>query len=86
MAQNIPKDLTSLFGNRKTMEQLAGSGDAQALASMLAKNHDQTELQKMAQSAMGGDTAALQSLVRSITESPEGSELLRRLSQNFGNY
>lgn len=85
MAQNNPKDLTALLGNRKALEQVAKSADAQALASLLAKDRDQTELQKMAQSAMGGDTSALQSLVHSITASPEGAELLRRLSESFGN-
>ena len=86
MAQNTPKDLAALFKNRNAMEQLAGSGDAQTLASLLAKGHDQAELQKMAQSAMSGDTSALQSLIRSITESPEGSELLHRLSQSLSDH
>lgn len=84
MAQNHKPDLASLLNNRKTMEQMLESSDAQALASMLTKHHDQGELEKMAQQAMGGDTAAIQSLVRSITESPEGAELLQRLGNAFG--
>ena len=84
MAQNNPKDLSALLGNRKALEQVAKSPDARTLVSMLAKDRDEAQLQKMAQSAMGGDTAALQSLVNSITATPEGAELLRRLSETFG--
>ena len=83
MSQNTPNDLKALLGNRKAMEQVARSSDAQALASMLAKGHNEEQLQKMAQSAMGGDVTALRSLVDSITASPEGTELLRRISETF---
>lgn len=84
MAQNNRNDLAALLGNRKTLEQVAASPDAQALASMLSKGHDQAELEQMAQSAMSGDTSAIQSLLRSITESAEGTELLRRLNDTIG--
>ena len=84
MSQHQHSDLAKLLGDRKAIEQVAQSSDAQALASMLTRGHDQAELQKMAQSAMSGDTSAIQSLIRSITESSEGSELLRRLSESFG--
>lgn len=85
MPQNSKPDLSALLGNRKTIEQLAGSADAQNLASLLTRNHDAKELETMAKTAMSGDTSAIQSLFRSITESPEGSELLRRLSNSFGD-
>lgn len=85
MPQNSKPDLSALLGNRKTIEQLAGSTDAQNLASLLTKNHDAKELENMAKTAMSGDTSAIQSLFRSITESPEGVELLRRLSNSFGD-
>ena len=85
MAQNDRNDLTKLLGNKKAMEQVARSSDAQALASLLSKGHDPADLQRMAQSAMTGDVSAIQSLMKSITESSEGSELLRRLSENFGD-
>ena len=84
MAHNHNPDVTSLLSNRKAMEQMAGSADAQALASMLTKNHNQGELEKMAQRAMSGDTAAIQSLIQSITSNPEGAELLQRLGTAFG--
>ena len=85
MATNNKPDFGALLSNRKAIEQIAGSSDAQALASILTKGHDQTELEKMTQSALSGDTAAIQSLFRSITETPEGAELLRRLGDTFGS-
>lgn len=84
MAQNSKQDLSALLGNRKTIEQLAGSADAQNLASLLTKKHDAKDLENMARSAMSGDTTAIQSLFHSITDSPEGAELLRRLGKSFG--
>ena len=84
MVQNDRNDLAKLIGNKKVIEQVARSSDAQELASLLARGHDSADLQKMAQRAMSGDTSAIQSLMKSITESSEGSELLRRLSETFG--
>ncbi|MBR2132181.1 MAG: hypothetical protein IJ955_06535 [Oscillospiraceae bacterium] len=83
MTQSNRPDLQKILNNRKTMEHLAQSPDAQALKSMLTKGHNATELEKMAHSAMNGDSSALQSLVRSITDSPGGTELLRRLSESL---
>lgn len=84
MSQNSKPDLSALLRNRKAIEQLTGSSDAQNLASMLAKTHDPKDLEQMARSAMSGDTSAIQSLFRSITDSPEGAELLRRIGNSLG--
>lgn len=84
MAQNNTPDLSALLGNRKAIEQLAGSSDAQNLASMLTKTHNPKDLEQMARSAMSGDTSAIQSLFRSITDNPEGAELLRRIGNSLG--
>ena len=84
MAQNNTPDLSALLGNRKAIEQLTGSSDAQNLASMLTKTHDPKDLEQMARSAMSGDTSAIQSLFRSITDNPEGAELLRRIGNSLG--
>ena len=85
MAQSNKPDLSALLGNRKAVEQLAGSTDARNLISLLTKTHDPKDLQSMAQSAMSGDTTAIQTLIQSITDSPEGAELLRRLGTSFGD-
>lgn len=84
MAQNNTPDLSALLGNRKALEQLTGSSDAQNLASMLTKTHNPKDLEQMARSAMSGDTSAIQSLFRSITDNPEGAELLRRIGNSLG--
>ena len=84
MAQNNTPDLSALLGNRKAIEQLTGSSDAKNLASMLTKTHNPKDLEQMARSAMSGDTSAIQSLFRSITDSPEGAELLRRIGNSLG--
>jgi len=84
MAQNNTPDLSALLGNRKAIEQLTGSSDAQNLASMLTKTHNPKDLEQMARSAMSGDTSAIQSLFRSITDNPEGAELLRRIGNSLG--
>ena len=84
MAQNNTPDLSALLRNRKAIEQLTGSSDAQNLASMLTKTHNPKDLEQMARSAMSGDTSAIQSLFRSITDSPEGAELLRRIGNSLG--
>ena len=83
MAQNERNDLSKLLGNKEAISQLAESPDAQALASLLTQGHDREQLEQMAQSAVGGDMKSLKDLMRTITDSPEGMELLRRLSESF---
>lgn len=85
MVQNDRPDLSKLLGNKKALEQIAQSPDAQALKSMLTQGHDGADLERMAQNAISGDVSALQSLLRSITANPGGTELLRRLSESMGN-
>ena len=83
MAQNERNDMSKLLSDPGTLANLAKSADAQALASILTQGHDRQQLEQMAQSAMSGDMQSLKSLMKSITDSPEGSELLRRLSEGF---
>ncbi len=85
MAQNERNDFSQLLRDPKTLAQLAQSPDAQALASLLSQGHERGQLEQMAQNAMGGDTQSLQTLLRSITNSPEGSQLLQRLHDSFLN-
>ena len=83
MAQNERNDLSKLLSDPGTLANLAKSPDAQALASMLTQGHDKAQLEQMAQNAIGGDMQSLKTLMSSITNSPEGAELLRRLSEGF---
>ena len=83
MAQNDRNDMSKLLSDPGALANLAKSKDAQALASMLTQGHDKAQLEQMAQSAMSGDMQSLKTLMKSITDSPEGAELLRRLSEGF---
>ena len=83
MAQNERKDLGKLLSDPRTLAQLAQSPDAQALASMLSQGRDKAQLEQMAQNAMGGDMQSLKALMQSITNSPEGTQLLQRLHDSF---
>ncbi len=73
-----------LLGDKKALEQVARSPDAQALAGMLTQGRDSRELKQIAENAAKGDTAQLSQLIASITNSPGGAELLQRLSNSFG--
>ena len=83
MKQNNQSNLQQLLGSKKALQQVAQSPDARALASMLTQGQDQASLQKMAEDAAKGNTAQLSQLVQSIASSPDGAELLRRLSQSI---
>ena len=83
MAQNEQNELTKMRGNKQAISQLAASPDAQALAALLTQGHDRAQLENMAQSAVSGDTQSLKALMQTITNSPEGMDLLRRLSESF---
>lgn len=84
MKQNESSKLQQLLNNKKAIAALAKSPDAQTLARMLSQSKDAASLQQAAQSAARGDTQQLQQVIRSITESPGGAELLRRLDQTMG--
>ena len=76
-------NIQKMLGDKKMLEQVAKSPDAQALASMLTQGRSQADLKKIAEQAARGDTAQLSQLIGSITSSPEGAELLRRLGNSF---
>lgn len=83
MNQNEKNPLAEFLGNAKALSELASSADAQALASLLVKAHDPGGLEQMAQHAMNGDVDSLRSLMKSVTQDPQGAELLQRLSERF---
>lgn len=84
MKQNNRSDVQQMLGDKKILEQVAKSPDAQALAGLLTRGRDQASLQKIASDAAHGDTAQLKELIGSIASSPDGAELLRRLGNSFG--
>ena len=72
--------LQRLLSDKKTLEQVAKSPDAQALAGMISQGQDQASLKKSAADAAKGDTSQLSQLIQNIVRSPGGAELLQRLS------
>ena len=72
--------LQRLLSDKKTLEQVAKSPDAQALAGMISQGQDQASLKKIAADAAKGDTSQLSQLIQNIVRSPGGAELLQRLS------
>ena len=84
MKQRNQSDVQQMLTDKKMLEQVAKSPDAQALAGMLTRGRDQAALKKIAADAAHGDTAQLKELISSITSSPDGAELLRRLGNSFG--
>ena len=84
MKQNNRSSIQQMLGDKRILEQVAKSPDAQALAGMLTQGRDQAALKKIAEDAARGDTAQLSQLIGSIASSPDGAELLRRLGNSFG--
>lgn len=76
-------ELQKLLDNKKAVQEIVQSPEAKALAGMLA-GQDQASLQHMAEKAAKGDTQELNALISSITSSPGGAELLRKLSGRLG--
>lgn len=76
-------NVQKMLGDKKILEQVAKSPDARALANMLTQGRSQADLKKIAEQAARGDTAQLSQLIGSITSSPDGAELLRRLGNSF---
>lgn len=80
--KNTP-ELQQLLGNKAAMEQLTRSREAQALAGILTQGRDPADLQKIARDAAKGNTHELSELLRSITASPGGAQLLEQLSRTL---
>jgi hypothetical protein len=65
-----------LVKNRDAIAQLARSGDAKRLITLLQQ---QGEVQKAAEAAAAGDTGGLAQMVKQLTQTPEGAAVVERL-------
>ena len=84
MKQSDKSSVQQMLGDKKMLEKVAKSPDAQALAGMLTQGRDQAALKRIAEDAAHGNTTELSRLIGSIASSPDGAELLRRLGNSFG--
>ena len=75
------KNLKQLLSDKKTLEQVAKSPDAQHLAGIITQGQDQASLQKITEDAAKGDTAQLAQLIQKIVRDPKGAEMLQRLNK-----
>lgn len=82
MEKNTP-ELQRLLRDRDAVAQLAGSSEARALAGLLTQGRDPAQLQQIAREAASGNTQQLGELLRSVTSSPGGAQLLEQLSRTL---
>lgn len=75
------ENVQKLLGDKKALAKIMNSQDARALANLLTRNRDAASLRQAAEQAANGDTASLNALLRSVTNSPEGAKLLKRLNE-----
>ena len=80
MKQNDTSKLQQILGSKKTLERVAKSPDAAALAQMLTKGRDEASLKQAAERAAKGDTSQLGEIIQSVMRSPGGAELIQRLN------
>ena len=83
MKPTAPQAMQKLLGNRQALEQLSRSSEAKALMDLISKGHNESSLQEIAQNAAKGDTAQLAAVIRTITSTPGGAQLLQKLSKQM---
>ena len=83
MKPNDPQAMQKLLGNRQALEQLSCSSEAKALMDLIRKGHNESSLQEIARNVAKGDTAQLAAVMRTITSTPGGAQLLQKLSKEI---
>ena len=78
-----PHAMQKLLGNKQVLEQLSRSSEAKALMDLISKGHNESSLQQIAQNAAKGNTSQLAEVIRTITSTPGGAQLLQKLSQQM---
>ena len=79
MRQNSQSKIQQALGDKKMMEQIANSPDAQRLMELLNANAG-GNLKSAADAAAKGDPAALAGLLSQVMHSEEGAQVVERLS------
>ena len=73
-------EAAALLKNPSALKTLLGSPEAKQLLTLLNAQHN-TGLKAAAQQAKAGDTAALMAMVNGLMNTPEGGELVERISR-----
>ena len=83
MDETTRQMMEQLKSNPAALRQLMQSRDGQALMQALIRPDNGAGLQRAVQAAARGDTSVMAELVNKIAQSPEGTALLDRISQNL---
>ncbi len=76
MNEKNPMDLDAIK-QKEGISKLAQSGDAQKLMELLGRDGS---VQEAATAAAGGNVSQLMGMVKRVMQSPEGAELVNRIS------
>lgn len=82
MEQSMDQMLKQLKQNPASLQALMNSRDGQALMKMLTQGDRGAGLQHAVNAAMRGDTSAMAALVNRVTQTPDGAELVERISKS----
>lgn len=66
--------------NKGLAEQIMRSGDGQKLMQLLSGSDGGAALERAAQSAAKGDTAALSQMLQSLMQRPDGAAVMNRIN------
>lgn len=73
----------ALMQNQEKLRQMLSSPEVRRLASLLNAQSG-GQLQQAARSAKSGNTAQLEQMMRTLSTSPDGAQLLEQLQQKLG--
>ncbi len=69
--------------NPAALQQVMQSADGQALLKMLSGNDGGSALSRAAMQAASGNTGEMVQMIQNVMRSPEGAELIRRISSGL---
>ena len=75
--------MEKLRQNPAALQRVMHSQDGQQLMRMLSGADGGSSLNRAAMQAAGGNTAEITKMIQNVMESPEGAELIRRISESL---
>ena len=75
--------MEKLRQNPAALQRVMRSQDGQQLMRMLSGADGGSSLNRAAMQAAGGNTAELTKMIQNVMQSPEGAELIRRISESL---
>ena len=75
--------MEKLRQNPAALQRVMRSQDGQQLMRMLSGADGGSSLNRAAMQAAGGNTAEITKMIQNVMQSPEGAELIRRISERL---